>query len=358
MVTMKHERPAQLRGALFALSAAVLFGLSSPLAKRLLSEMSPLMLAALLYLGGGAGLALWRLVTRGKAAKGREARLRRGDWPLLILIVVLGGAVGPVLMLVGLSRLAAVSAALLLNLEAPFTIAVAVAFFGEHLGRRAAVAAALIVAGAAVLAWRPGELHADLFGVAALAGACLSWALDNNLTQRLSLRDPVALVRVKGLGAGTCTLLVALLAGHDLPPAGMLPVALLVGSLSYGLSIVLDAYALRALGAAREAAYFATAPFIGAVAAVPLLGEPFRRADLAGMALMGFGVVQMLRERHFHLHTHLPLAHDHAHVHDEHHQHEHPPGTPPGEPHAHPHRHEAMTHEHPHVPDLHHRHRH
>lgn len=344
----------RMRGAACGLGAAALFGVSAPLAKKLLPATGPLMLAALLYLGAGAGLVLAALLkSRGQP---EEARLRRTDVPALLGIIVAGGVVGPILMLYGLARVSGVAGALLLNLEAPFTILVAVSLFREHLGRRGVAAAVLIVAGAAVLGYRPGELHADWRGVLCIAGACLSWALDNNLTQRLSLRDPLVVVRIKALGAGACTLAIAVLFGERLPATSAVAPALVVGALSYGLSIVLDMYALRLLGAAREAALFATAPFLGAAAAVPLLGESLRVPDLSAMVLMALGVALLVTERHSHVHTHEELEHDHLHVHDEHHQHEH--DGPFTEPHSHMHRHATLTHDHPHVPDVHHRHRH
>lgn len=342
----------QFRGAALGLGAAALFGVSAPLAKRLLPDTGPLMLAALLYLGGGLALLVFG------AARGRraEAPLTRREWPLLAGVTVAGGMLGPVLMLVGLGRLSGTAASLLLNLEGPFTILLAVGVFGEHLGWRGAVAAALTVAGAAVLGLAPGAVRADAPGVAALAGACLAWALDNNLTQRLSLKDPVAVVRLKALGAGGGMLALALLTGQALPSPAVAGGALALGAASYGLSIVLDLHALRLLGAAREAAYFATAPFLGALAALPVLGERLRGVDVAAGALMAAGVVLLLRERHGHLHTHEPLEHEHLHVHDAHHPHAHE--GPVTEPHSHPHRHAPLTHDHPHVSDLHHRHRH
>jgi drug/metabolite transporter (DMT)-like permease len=342
------------RGAACGLGAAALFGMSTPLAKRLLPATGPLALAALLYLGAGAGLVIAGLV-RGRAGS-CEARLRRTDVPALFGIVIAGGIVGPILMLYGLGRVSGVAGALLLNLEAPLTVIVAVTLFREHLGARGLISLAFIVAGAAVLRYRPGELHADWLGVLLIAGACLAWALDNNLTQRLSLRDPIVVVRIKALGAGGCTLAIAALRGQVPTVSSVLALALLLGAVGYGLSIVLDMYALRILGAAREAALFATAPFLGALASVPLLSERLSIPDALAMALMAGGVALLLTERHSHLHTHEEMEHDHMHVHDEHHQHEHE--GPVIEPHSHPHKHASLTHEHPHVPDLHNRHRH
>jgi len=350
-----HPVPASRRGALFGLAAAALFGASAPLAKRLVPDVAPFVLAALLYLGAGLALSAF-LVGRAPGTR-RETPLRRQDAGLLAGIVVSGGMVGPVLMLVGLARLSAVAGALLLNLEAPFTILLAVLLFGEHLGSRAGLAALFVVAGALLLGLEPGSFRADPLGVLAIAGACAAWALDNNLTQRLSLRDPIAVVRFKTLAAGSCNLVLGLALGQSLPRAALVAEALVLGAFSYGVSIVLDLYALRLLGAAREAAYFATAPFVGAALAIPLHHAWPTLADGAAGACMLAGVVLLVRERHAHTHTHEALEHDHLHVHDEHHQHAH--DAPVGEePHAHPHRHAALTHDHPHLPDLHHRHPH
>jgi len=345
----------QARGAAFGLCAAALFGLSAPLAKVLLGEVSPVLLAGLLYLGAALGLWAHRLL----APPTKEAHLGRRDISTLAFVVLSGGVAAPVLMLFGLSRVTALTGSLLLNLEAPFTVLLAVLLFREHLGRYAAVASLLIVGGALVLKLDPGSVGADSLGVMLLAAACACWALDNNLTQKLSLRDPFAIVRVKTLVAGaTNTALGLIVVQGALPSGRYVAGALVLGSLSYGVSVVLDAYALRLVGAAREAAYFATAPFVGALASVVVLGDALRWHDGVAMATMALGVVFLLRERHSHEHPHDALAHEHLHEHDEHHRHEHLPGDPSGEPHSHFHRHEPLVHDHPHLPDAHHRHRH
>ncbi len=312
-------------------------------------------MAGLLYLGAGAGLTLYGLV-RPRRRIDREARLNRRDLWLLAGITATGGIFGPVLMLVGLGRVSGLSGSLLLNLEAPFTMLLAVLLFREHLGKTALTGALLIIGGGLLLSWRPGDLHADPWGILAIAGACLSWGIDNNFTQRLTLRDPVAVVRWKTLGAAACTLAIGAVLHRELPPPAVAAAAVGLGSLSYGASILLDMYALRLLGAAREAAFFATAPFIGAALAVPLLGDSFGPAEIGAALLMSSGIAILVREKHIHVHTHEALEHEHMHIHDEHHQHAH--GVPAVEPHSHLHPHEPLTHEHPHVPDLHHRHRH
>jgi len=343
-------------GAGYGLLAAVLFGASAPVAKLLLPRTGPLMLAGLLYLGAGTALSIYRVLSKKSRDTSRHAGLTRADLPLLAGIVVMGGSVGPVLMLAGLQRVSAVTGSLLLNLEAIFTMLIAVLLFREHLGRFEAAASLVIVLAAALLGHRPHELRAEWLGVGAIAAACLSWGLDNNLTQRLSLRDPTAIARVKTIGAGSCTFLLALAMGQGLPSIGYVLAALVIGGLSYGLSIVLDIYALRYLGAAREAGFFAVAPFAGALLAIPLLGQLPSPVDYGAAALMLLGVILLLSARHGHRHKHEDFVHDHEHVHDEHHQHRHEGLIT--EPHSHAHRHEPIEHEHPHVSDLHHRHCH
>jgi len=348
----------RVRGFASGLLAAAFFGLSAPLSKWLLAGVGPVLLAGLLYLAGGLSLTAAGFARSVRSGPAAEARLGRRDAPLLFGIIVLGGIAGPVLMLLGLGHVTGFVGSLLLNLEAPLTMALAVAVFREHLSRRELLAAGTIVLGAATFRLEPGPSRVDGLGIVLLGAACLCWAVDNNLTQRLSVRDPFAIARVKTLSAGATNVILGLFLGERLESVSLLPAIALVGALAYGLSIVLDNMALRLLGAAREAAVFATAPFVGALVSVLVLAERPRVWDTAGGALMVAGVVMLLRARHAHLHRHEPIAHEHAHTHDEHHQHEHGPEDPLGEPHVHAHRHEPIEHEHAHVSDIHHRHEH
>jgi drug/metabolite transporter (DMT)-like permease len=339
------------RATAAGLAAAALFGASTPAAKLLVPGTGTLMLAGLLYLGAGMGLTVYAPFRRAE-----EAPLRRADLRVLGLLVVAGGIVGPVLLVFGLTRVSGVAASLLLNLEAPFTIALAVLAFGDHLSRREALGAAAIVAGGAWLTVAPGPVRVDPIGVVAIAGACGAWALDNNLAQRLALRDPVAVARAKTLAAGAVSTALALASGDHLPDAAVLLGALTLGALGYGASIVLHLLATRGIGAARQAALFAAAPFVGALVSLPLLGERLGPRDVIAGALMVAGLAAVLRTRHGHVHVHDAIEHDHSHVHDEHHGHAHP--EPVSEPHSHPHAHAALAHDHPHLPDPHHRHEH
>jgi drug/metabolite transporter (DMT)-like permease len=230
--------------------------------------------------------------------------------------------------------------------------------FRENFDRRIALGMLAIVAGAAMLSWPTAEISAGIAGMLAIAAACLAWAIDNNLTRKVSLSDPVQIAMLKGLVAGTVNLAIALAQGANLPGAGALLGAGCVGFLGYGLSLVLFVMALRHVGTARTGAYFSTAPFVGAAISVPLLSEPFTAQLALAAVLMGIGVWLHLAERHEHEHEHEPLVHNHRHRHDVHHQHTHGPDDPPGEPHTHEHAHAHLRHSHPHVPDAHHRHRH
>jgi drug/metabolite transporter (DMT)-like permease len=345
-----------LSGAIAGLLSALFFGAGVPITKRLLPEFSPLLLAGVLYLGGGLAVSAGRWIG---GARIREAPLARSDLPRLLTIVVLGGVVGPLALVSALRTISGVSGALLLNLEGPLTVLIALALFGEHLGLRGLLAAGLVFSGAILL----GSLSEDRGGTVPMGAllivlACAAWAVDNNLTQGLASKDPWRLVMVKTLGAGGCMVILALVRGAALPGPAVLATGLALGGLSYGASVLLDAFALRLLGAAREAAFFATAPFVGALLSVPLLGERFGARQAVAGLLMAGGVVLLLRERHGHEHTHEDLEHSHRHVHDAHHQHAHPAGVDPSEPHAHQHRHAPLTHSHAHISDAHHRHSH
>jgi len=346
-------------GILFALTSALLFGASTPWAKLLLGTVDPWMLAGLLYLGSGLGLGMLRLGRRLVGAPAAEAPLRTADLPWLAGIVLAGGVIGPVLLMVGLTRTPASAGALLLNLEGLATMGIAWLVFRENVDRRLLLGAFAILLGAMLLSWPAGDAGFDVgWGALAIAGACLAWGIDNNLTRKLSAADPVQIAMVKGLVAGAVNVLLALFRDSARPPWPALLCAGVVGLLGYGLSLVLFVLALRHLGTARTGAYFSTAPFVGAVLAIVMFGDPVTFSLLAAAALMGIGLYLHLAERHEHEHRHAAMQHEHRHVHDEHHRHGHGPSDPAGEPHTHPHRHAPMVHKHPHYPDLHHRHSH
>lgn len=343
-----------------ALIAALLFGASTPLAKGLLHEVSPLLLAGLLYTGSGLGLLLLLglRARRGAVTHRPVSGFGSRDLAWLGGAIAAGGIIAPVLLLWGLSALGAAQASLLLNLEGVLTALFAWFVFRENFDRRIAIGMAVIVAGGIVLSWDPASLAGWSSGALLVAGACAFWALDNNLTRKISGHDALTIACAKGLVAGAVNLTLASVRGSHWPAIEATCGALLVGFAGYGVSLTLFVVALRQLGAARTGAYFSLAPFFGAALAIVLQGEPLSMSLLLAGALMAIGVWLHLTEQHAHEHSHELLSHEHPHSHDTHHQHVHSFPWTGEEPHTHPHEHEPLVHAHAHFPDIHHRHGH
>jgi drug/metabolite transporter (DMT)-like permease len=275
----------------------------------------------------------------------------------LLGAIAFGGAVGPYLLMYGLRLTDSASASLILNLEGVFTAWLAWFAFKENFDRRIAAGMALIVTGGAVLSMGSALRASGIVGPLAIAGACLAWAIDNNLTRKVSINDAMLVACLKGLIAGPISVALALRYGAHLPAGALLLRAGFLGFVGYGLSLTLFVLALRNLGTARTGAYFSLAPFIGAALAV-VLGAPLTTTLIVAGLFMAAGVWLHLTESHGHRHRHSPLEHEHSHVHDAHHQHQHDSNWHGEEPHSHSHRHKPIEHAHPHYPDIHHRHDH
>lgn len=341
---------------LFALGAAALFGASTPLAKHLTGDMPPVLLAGLLYLGSGLGLTLARLVRDGGL---KPSGLPNSEWPWLLGAVFFGGILGPVALMWGLLSTSGATASLLLNLEAVLTAVIAWGVFKENADRRIVAGMLAIVAGGVALGWPTGaRAQSSLHGPVLVGLACLCWAIDNNLTRKVSASDALFIAGTKGLIAGAVNTLLAIGMGAALPSWATISLTMGVGLVGYGISLVLFVLALRGLGTARTGAYFSTAPFLGAAVAMLVFAEATSPAFWIAAALMGWGVWLHLTEHHAHEHTHEVLVHTHEHTHDAHHQHVHEPRLLASEKHSHLHTHAVMTHSHPHYPDIHHRHVH
>jgi drug/metabolite transporter (DMT)-like permease len=339
-------------GVAAAVGAALLFGAGTPLAKLLLESAGPWALASLFYLGSGIGLTLYRLAIRAS-----PVTLGKGEALWLGGAILAGGVTGPVLLMIGLTRMPASGASLLLNAEGVFTAVLAWVAFRENFDRRIALGMVLIALGAIVLSWPSDLSFTGLWPALAILGACLAWGVDNNLTRKVALKDATWIASVKGLVAGCVNLVLAFTLGETLPGGLTVLTAMTVGFLAYGVSLALFVVGLRHLGAARTGAYFSVAPFFGAMLAL-LSGEKVTWPLLSAGLLMGAGVWLHLTENHLHAHQHEAMEHDHEHEHDMHHQHSHADGQLGLGTHSHPHRHEPMSHVHAHYPDAHHRHSH
>ncbi|MFM9916987.1 MAG: EamA family transporter [Rhizobacter sp.] len=350
------------RGAFFALGAALLFGASTPLAKLLVGDMPALLLAGLLYLGSGLGLtavlaAQW-LRARSSGQTPRHLSIPRHEIPWLVGAIAFGGVLAPALLMLGLTQTSGAAASLLLNVEGVLTAVIAWLVFKENVDRQIVLGMAAIVAGGVLLSWTPGGSTFFSPGSLSILGACLCWAIDNNLTRKVSTNDAMFVAALKGLAAGTFSTAVALVSGASWPALPTVGASLLVGFFGYGLSLTLFVVGLRMLGTARTGAYFCVAPLFGVGISLAIWPGAPGPLFWPAAGLMALGVWLHVRERHVHQHAHEPLEHAHEHRHDEHHQHAHDFEWNGKEPHLHLHRHEVLTHRHPHYPDIHHRHAH
>ncbi|HEX7386552.1 MAG TPA: EamA family transporter [Castellaniella sp.] len=350
-----------IRSATPALAAALLFGASTPLAKLLIGNVTPVLLAGLLYLGSGIGLAILlalRHLIRDKSVyPSKVLHIPPAELPWLLGAILFGGVFGPALLILGLVQTSAASASLLLNVEGVMTAVIAWVIFKENADYRIVLGMAAIVIGGVLLSWEPGGKTFSA-GSLLIVGACLCWAIDNNLTRKVSTNDAMLVSCLKGLLAGASNTALAFITGASLPSLAALGSSLVIGLFGYGLSLTLFVVALRTLGTARTGAYFSVAPLFGVIISLVLWPDMPGILFWVAAALMALGVWLHVQERHEHEHTHEPLEHSHMHRHDAHHQHEHTFAWDGKEPHSHPHHHDALTHTHPHYPDIHHQHSH
>lgn len=341
-----------------ALLAALLFGISAPISKLLLGDIEPIPLAAFLYLGSGIGLAVFQVILRGKRSDVREASLKRSDLGWLVGAIVSGGVIAPIILLFGLRDTPGATASLLLNFEGVATTLLAALIFKEAVSRRAWLAMLFITVASILLSATPGEEWGISLGAIGVLVACIFWGFDNNFTRNISAKDPVSIVMIKGLTAGLFSLCLAIILGNQLPDWVTVLKAMLLGCVSYGLSITLFIRAMRGLGAARTSALFSTAPLAGVALSFILLKESGGIMFLIALPLMIVGAVLLVYEEHVHSHCHEAFVHEHWHRHDDsHHQHVHK-GLKPSQSHSHEHQHDQQEHAHHHMPDIHHRHTH
>jgi drug/metabolite transporter (DMT)-like permease len=342
---------------LYILISAALFGLSSPLAKLLLKDISPITLAGLLYLGAFLALFLYSLATNSKKNEAKTAKLEKKDWPWLIGAILAGGVIAPICQMVGLNLISGFSTSLLLNLEGVATALIAVLFFRENAGKKLWFALLCMTVAGVLLSWNPGQSKFSIVGPLLILLAVVCWGLDNNLTRQISDKNPIQITYIKGLVGGIVSISIALILGKTVPLGFTVLWALLLGAFSYGISLVFFIKALQGLGSSRAGAFFSLGPFVGAIASVIILREWLGWVMLPALVLMVSGTWLIVNERHEHAHTHVAVTHTHLHRHDDlHHLHRHPEGNQ--EPHSHVHVHPEMSHTHAHWPDIQHRHEH
>lgn len=344
-----------------AFLAAVLFGASAPVAKLLLGMIEPIPLAGFLYLGSGVGVLLFKGTQHlGSQSARAEAGISKTDIPWLTGAVLAGGVSAPIVLMFSLQITPAATASLLLNFEGAATALIAALVFKEAIGGRIWWAIACITVASILLSLDlSGDWGTSLGSLGVLA-TCVLWGMDNNFTRNVSAKDPLSIVTIKGIGAGSFSLILALILQNPFPKLLVALGAMLLGSLSYGISIALFILAIRDLGAARTSALFGTAPFVGALVSFLLFQQAPNMLFVIALPIMIGGAALLLGEEHAHKHVHAVIEHDHRHRHDDgHHAHDHAEGEIPAHGfHSHPHAHEVIEHAHPHTPDIHHRHDH
>lgn len=343
----------------FAILAAALFGLSTPFAKLLVSNIPPVALAGLLYLGAFLGLGsysmLRRIVSGHRGAS--SSALRRADMPWLAGAILSGGILAPISLMTGLTLISGFSASLLLNMEGVATAIIATMLFKESLGRRLVIAIVCVTVAGVLLSWDPSQGTWNIVGFMLLILAGFGWGLDNNLTRNICGRDPVQIAIAKGGLAGTASLVIAIALGSTISIDAQILWALVLGAVSYGASLVFFVLALQGLGASRTGVFFSLGPFVGAIVSILVLREWLGWVVIPAMVLMIIGVLALVYERHSHQHGHEEITHAHIHTHGDA-SHDHCHAEPVREPHNHEHAHKAVVHDHVHWPDIHHRHTH
>ncbi len=336
-----------------ALLAAIFFGASAPIAKLLLGEITPIFLAAFLYLGSGTGTLLVKLTQRMRS-KEMEAGIKPPDIKWLAGAIISGGIAAPIILMVSLQNTPASTASLLLNFEGVGTTLIALLFFKEAISRRAWTAIIVITLASIFLSTNFESSWGMSLGAFGVVFACVLWGLDNNFTRNISGKDPLVIVAWKGLAAGTFSFFLALFLGNSLPSLTTILYTLVLGFVSYGLSTILFIRSMRGLGAARTSALYGTAPLAGVLLSIVIFGElPSFWFIIAAMMMIG-GALLLINEQHAHWHMHTALIHEHSHSHkDPSHEH-----ADVDEVHSHEHEHPAEEHAHDHMPDIHHRHGH
>jgi drug/metabolite transporter (DMT)-like permease len=345
-----------LSGQFLAILSAALFGVSPVLCKMMIGDMSPALLAGLLYLGSGIGLQLLLLLS-GRSSIEELGRISSQNRLNLLGAVLTGGIIAPLCLTYGIKYGTASEVTLLLNLESVSTTLISWMIFKEHIGPRVWTGKLLIlIAAAFIIVQNEDALSLSLPGVLVVI-ACIFWGIDNNLTRDIEELPSTTLALFKGLGAGIFNIILALIFTAGSATSYQTGGALAIGAFSYGLSLVLFVEALRRIGAARTSTFFAVGPFIGTLLSIVVIGEVPPPTYWIAATLMLGGMFLLYRERHGHLHSHDPLSHRHGHIHDEHHRHHHP-GDSSRMRHEHTHSHEPLSHIHGHWPDIHHRHGH
>ncbi len=341
---------------MLAIIAASLYGLSSPASKLLLEKLSPTVMASMLYLGAGVGMLILKIIKRLSKFQNIEASLSKKEMPYIIGMIILD-ILAPIFLMIGLTKTTSSNASLLNNFEIVVTAMISLFVFKEAVGKRMWIAIFFITLSSVVLTFEDISSFTFSIGSVFVLLACISWGFENNCTRMISIKDPEQIVVIKGLGSGLGAFFIAWISNDIKIDTAYAFIALFLGFIAYGISLLMYIAAQRELGATRTSAYYAAAPFIGVIISWIVLNEAVTASFLTAMGIMLIGTYFLITEDHEHIHIHTFEIHNHKHSHDDsHHTHSHTSefiGV-----HSHEHIHEKMAHKHSHTPDVHHRHLH
>lgn len=349
------------KSIMYVLIAAILFGCSAPISKLFLGKIEPIPMAAFLYIGSGVGLSIYKIIHYVlKKSNTSEAPLIKKDVPWLIIAIIFGGVIAPIILMTSLKVTPASTTSLLLNFEGVATTLIAVTLFKESADKKVWMAIIIITLSSIILSWDFTGKWGFSMGSLGIITACFCWGIDNNFTGKISAKDPVTIVIIKGISAGLFSLIIALVLKNPIPNIKIILGVMFLGCFSYGFSIVLFVLALRNLGSARTSTLFSTAPFIGTILSFIIFKDKINNTFIIAVPIMILGTILLLNEKHNHKHLHKAITHEHSHCHnDGHHNHKHQNlDIGKEEYHSHMHVHETMIHEHEHTPDIQHKHIH
>ena len=287
-MTEQERKEPPVRGILLAVLAAALYAINAPLSKLLLGHMSPTLMAGFLYLGAGLGMGAVAGVRRLCRSGRQEARLTRAELPYTVAMILLDIA-APVCLLFGLRGTTAANASLLNNFEIVATAVIALVAFKEAISARLWCGIALVTAACLLLSFEDVASLQFSYGSLFILLACVCWGVENNCTRKISTKDPLQIVLLKGIFSGVGSLLVGLCIGERVTVPWSVFAVLGVGFVAYGLSIFFYVHAQRRIGAARTSAYYAVSPFVGMLFSFLLFPQLPHYTYFIALAVMAAG---------------------------------------------------------------------
>ena len=318
------------KGIAFAILAAALYAINAPFSKILLEFMPPTLMAGFLYVGAGIGMIFIALMRKIKKYEAKELKLTKSELPYTIAMIVLDIA-APICLLFGLNSTTAANASLLNNFEIVATAIIALMVFKEKISTRLWFGIFFVTLSCGILSFEDVSSLRFSYGSLFVLLATICWGFENNCTRKISSKDPLQIVLLKGIFSGLGSFTIAMITGEPLPDIGLVLIVLALGFVSYGLSIFFYIRAQSRLGAAKTSAYYAIAPFVGAFLSFVCLHETLSVNYFTALVIMLAGSALVAADtiivNHTHIHTHIVThTHDgstHTHIIEHSHGHEH-----------------------------------